>query len=550
MGNDCEWALFGDEILKERERRQRERTPLPQFITESNGFQGRISMRQWTSSSSLAEGDRELGTGAAINDYLQRRAKVAYGAAISTLKECCNERKLGSRAKRALKDLACFRLGHPAVGVLLLQLLVQVLQDGKSPGKDERKIVRLVHFLLGRVVEDRKSFAIEAIAAVERGIGANCEVRLRVAGIRTLGALSRGSPGPGADTQGRVLATLCDILVQVQTAAAGKEEHKGKKKRFSLRGWRSKDGGADAIALSIALVRSIRATGRAASAPVSVLLACRLQDVVTVRHALAIMLDLSPLNPEAVIDTLLEILTSELHSSLASDTLASMYLTRLCAAISSRRVVAGSGEGVRGGVQVQSLAERRRSQIMQDGSDVLFLHAFRTAPKAHTLLAGAHKRLLRLLQGEPSHPSSAASSSPARGSIPLQHAACRTLERVLRDRALGQSAGPAHESSHHTPTEAERELADGLKILFRSSPCVSVRIQAFCALLWLEEAEDRLISWFRLVFAGASFGGHPRVAGGKQELSFPRSAAARVVAVLLERCRGGHVHLAPTLLKV
>jgi hypothetical protein len=220
---------------------------------------------------------------AAINEHVQGKVKVPYAVSIATLRECCSDKKLGSRAKHALKDLTPFRLSHPAGGVLLLQLLVQV--SSESLGKDERKIVRLVHFLLSRVVELHPDFAHDAIVAVERGMGKNHDLRLRISAIRTLGALSRG-----AETQQRVLSVLCEHLAQLQ-ASDGKEVHKGKKKRFLLRlGF--KDGGdAALIGLPIALIRSIRATGCAASARMQVLLgACRLKDVGTVRHVLAIML--------------------------------------------------------------------------------------------------------------------------------------------------------------------------------------------------------------------------------------------------------------------
>ena len=220
---------------------------------------------------------------AAINEHVQGKIKVPYAVSIATLRECCSDKKLGSRAKHALKDLTPFSLSHPAGGVLLLQLLVQV--SSESLGRDERKIVRLVHFLLSRVVELHPDFAHEAIVAVERGMGTNHDLRLRISAIRTLGALSRG-----AETQQRVLSVLCEHLAQLQ-ASDGKEVHKGKKKRFLLRlGF--KDGGdAALIGLPIAIIRSIRATGCAASARMQVLLgACRLKDVVTVRHVLAIML--------------------------------------------------------------------------------------------------------------------------------------------------------------------------------------------------------------------------------------------------------------------
>ena len=72
--------------------------------------------------------------------HLPIASQVSYAAALAQLRECCNDKKLGSKAKHAVKDLALFRLGHPAVGVLLLQLLVQVSYDEKSLGKDERKI--------------------------------------------------------------------------------------------------------------------------------------------------------------------------------------------------------------------------------------------------------------------------------------------------------------------------------------------------------------------------------------------------------------------------
>ena len=316
------------------------------------------------------------------------------------------------------------------------------------------------------------------------------------------------------------------------------------------------------MAVAFALVRSIRATGRAASAPVKVLLAClRLQEVVTVRHALAIMLDLAPLNPEAVTEALLEILTSEWHvSSLPADTMASMYLTRLCAIIASRRVVVGNpSQGVRGGVQVQSLAERRRAQILQEGTDAAFLHALRTAPNSSALLAGSHQRLARLLQGEPSQPlqpppgaSSARAGGGAGGvSVPLQHAACRALERVFRERMQAQASQPPQASRRESSSE-DRELVERLKNLFRASPCVSIRAQALCALMWVEEG-DVLLPCIRSVIVAASFdnpgNARSRLARDRQQVVFPRAAVSRLFGVLMERCKV-HAHLAPTLLEV
>ena len=83
---------------------------------------------------------------ASINEYVQSRVKVSYSSTLATLRECCNDKKLGSRAKHALKDMALFRLGHPAAGVLLLQLLVLVSHDEKTLGKDERKIGKVTRW--------------------------------------------------------------------------------------------------------------------------------------------------------------------------------------------------------------------------------------------------------------------------------------------------------------------------------------------------------------------------------------------------------------------
>ena len=76
----------------------------------------------------------------AVNDYVQTRVKVPHATTLATLRECLGEKKLGSRVKHALKDLALFRLRHDSAGVLLLQLLVQVSHDEKALGKEERKI--------------------------------------------------------------------------------------------------------------------------------------------------------------------------------------------------------------------------------------------------------------------------------------------------------------------------------------------------------------------------------------------------------------------------
>ena len=48
---------------------------------------------------------------------------------------------------------------------------------------------RLVHCLLGRVMQERPDFVLTAIAAVERGVGSHREMRLRIASIRTLGVI-------------------------------------------------------------------------------------------------------------------------------------------------------------------------------------------------------------------------------------------------------------------------------------------------------------------------------------------------------------------------
>ena len=70
--------------------------------------------------------------------------------------------------------------------------------------------VPLIHFLLGRVAEDRPTFVLEAIGAVERGLKAS-QVRLRTAAIRTLGSFAFGTAA-----QERVLAALCQQLEQLQ----------------------------------------------------------------------------------------------------------------------------------------------------------------------------------------------------------------------------------------------------------------------------------------------------------------------------------------------
>ena len=80
---------------------------------------------------------------AVVNNYVQARAKVPHAAALrECLRECLSDKKLGSRVKHALKDLALYRLKDSAAGVMLLQLLVQVSHDEKSLGKEERKIGR------------------------------------------------------------------------------------------------------------------------------------------------------------------------------------------------------------------------------------------------------------------------------------------------------------------------------------------------------------------------------------------------------------------------
>jgi len=252
--------------------------------------------------------------------------------------------------------------------------------------------VRLVHFLLGRVVELRPDFALEAVVAVERGVVANRELRLRTASIRTLGALSRGT---GAE--GHVLTVLCDHLAQLQ-ASEGKEEHKGKKKRFSL--FRRSSGPDDDTPVAVALVRSIRATGCAASGPINVLLAAvRVQDGVSVRHALFLLLQLVSLkrdgvveNRGGVVEAVLEMLASESHmGSIASDALASLYLSRLCAIVASHAAVGeggGGGQESGGSKRLALLAASRRQDSLHKGDDVVFLHALRTCPQAHGLLPG------------------------------------------------------------------------------------------------------------------------------------------------------------------
>ena len=99
-----------------------------------------------SSRSAEGAGSRGLDDGvaedAAVNDYVQARAKVPHAAALQCLRECLSDKKLGSRVKHALKDLVLYRLRQSAAGVLLLQLLVQVSHDEKALGKEERKIGR------------------------------------------------------------------------------------------------------------------------------------------------------------------------------------------------------------------------------------------------------------------------------------------------------------------------------------------------------------------------------------------------------------------------
>ena len=237
---------------------------------------------------------------------------------------------------------------------------------------------RLVHCLLGRVMQERPEFVLTAIAAVERGVGSHREMRLRIASIRTLGVI--GALSRDGETQIRVLTVLCENLAKL-LQAEGKGEHKGKlKKRFTLRGWRSKDGGDDFVNLSVALLRSIRATGLP---PVQILqAACRVQDGVSVRHTLALMLDLIARERDAVVEALLQMLASEWHAT--SDVLASMYLSRLCAVILS-----GAAGTTASAKKVEALAEGRRREALQGGPDALFLHTLRTSSRPHTLLPGA-----------------------------------------------------------------------------------------------------------------------------------------------------------------
>ena len=231
------------------------------------------------------------------------------------------------------------------------------------------------------MVEERPDFALEAIAAVERGLGHHPDTRLRICAIRTLGVIG----ALREEARPRVLTVLCENLLKLLEAEDKGGGNKDKRKRFSLRRWRSKSAGQDlTTSLGVALVRSIRATGRKSSAPIWVLqAACRVQDVATVRHTLALML-CSHAERGAVIDALLQMLESEWHAnSVSSDVLASMYLSRLCVAVSSG--VAGTAASAK---KVEALAEGRRRQALQAGPDALFLHALRTCSRPHTLPPG------------------------------------------------------------------------------------------------------------------------------------------------------------------
>ena len=69
--------------------------------------------------------------------------------------------------------------------------------------------------------------------------------------------------------------------------------------------------------------------------------------------------------------------------------------------------------------------------------------------------------------------------------------------------------------------------------------------------MWVEEDCDTLLPWINSVVVGARFGGNSRTPGrgDQQQVGFPRSAAPRVFAVLMDRCRVDE-SFAPTLLQV
>ena len=151
----------------------------------------------------------------------QERAKVSYGSALGNLQDCCQERKFGSKAKHALKDLTLHRLGHTALGIL--QRIVGALLDKGAMGKDEKKIFRFAYYFLAIIVEEHPEAAQSVLTDLERTTQCK-DSSVQLLGYRTLGRLcaamgrTEGLGGSGSYVHGarpRILQKLCAPLHEV-----------------------------------------------------------------------------------------------------------------------------------------------------------------------------------------------------------------------------------------------------------------------------------------------------------------------------------------------
>ena len=152
---------------------------------------------------------------------LQERAKVSFGSALASLQECCQERKFGSKAKHALKDLTLHRVTHPVLGTLV-RILTALLDKG-ALGKDEKKIFRFTYYFVAIIIEENPEQGQAVVAELERTIQ-NKESALQLIGYRTLGRLCAAMAyaemlsGIGSHSQGprqRIVYKICSPLYEV-----------------------------------------------------------------------------------------------------------------------------------------------------------------------------------------------------------------------------------------------------------------------------------------------------------------------------------------------
>ncbi|EKX45798.1 hypothetical protein GUITHDRAFT_138659 [Guillardia theta CCMP2712] len=472
-----------------------------------------------------------------INSYIQSKAKSQYGSVVATLRECCNDKKIGSKAKHALKDLTFFRPSGSS-GSLLILLLSQLNEEDKISSKDERKVLRLLHFLLCRYVEEFPDQANQVLSVIERGSSSSKSAPQRMASYRSMGCLARHG---GAE--GHVVTMLAE---QLEKAADPRSRMSilGALKRFSVK---DDSSSQERFALAASLYSGIRACGRTRSAPAQIVLAgWRFHDVMILRHVLALMLEMAPVHAISVLSSLLEVLSNPAHVKLIlSDSSCGVFLVRL---IRWSKTVQGGGdvapaqEEKAGGI-VREIAQTAQ-QILQGVADIpsdrIFLEllqAFDFKEFPSNSITAVMKRFDQMLRSN---------------RIPQQTAACRYLKGFLCDNIEMLASRPELTGEIRTTCT---------HLLF--SRCSFLRCQAMCVLVWLlphQELTSNFLLQIRNVEADkqSSVVADEGKAGGakhffpKEMISqlttrCPEEAAGRLDPILLADCWKALASMRPML---